>query len=78
MVKNIASVLQAAQEHFEQEGKRSSGTVSGEWMQLLQAAYGSASLLVSAVKRCEQVDAFAEDVNTIGRVTAHFISFFSC
>ena len=64
VVKNTASHLQ---KRYEQE--LSNATAFG-WIELLQATYGVASLIVSAVKRCEQDESFSADVGTLKQVVS--------
>lgn len=65
VVRNTASHLQ---KRYEQELSKAAALSNNGWVELLQATYGVASLIVSAVKRCEQDESFSTDVGTLKQV----------
>ena len=67
VVGNVASHIQR---RYDQELAKRSATSSDSWVELLQATYGAASLIVSAAKRCEQDPSFSTDVGTIKQVSS--------
>lgn len=70
----LSSNVHELERHMLQQGGKN------QWLQLLQAAYGVASVLVAASKRCEESDPLLGTAATVKKVPRllSFTSFIHC